>query len=139
MASKKTPGKAQAQEQRRADTPPITVRIDRMLDNSSTKIKAFASANIAGAFAIHGIRVIDSQKGLFVQMPQESYQKNGRTEYSDIFHPVTADARAELYGAVLTAYEQSLRMRESAQEHEQGGVQEQDEDPDEDIGFEQSM
>ena len=138
MASKKTPGNAQAQE-RRQDTPPITVRIDRMLDNGSTKTKAFASANIAGAFAIHGIRVIDSQKGLFVQMPQESYQKNGRTEYSDIFHPVTADARTELYGAVLTAYEQSLRMRESAQEHEQGGDQEQDEDPDEDMGFEQSM
>lgn len=139
MASKKTPGKAQAQEQRRPDTPLITVRIDRILDNRNTKIKAFASANIAGAFAIHGIRVIDSQKGLFVQMPQESYQKNGRTEYTDIFHPVTADARAELYGTVLTAYEQSLQMRESEQEREQGEDQEQDEDLDEDSGMTQSM
>lgn len=141
MASKKTPSKAPAHEQLRSDTPLITVRIDRILDNTNTKIKAFASANIAGAFAIHGIRVIDSQKGLFVQMPQESYQKNGRTEYSDIFHPITADARSELYGTVLAAYEQCLQMRESEQQHEQDEDQDQDQDeePDEDVGFEQSM
>ena len=56
------------------------------------------------------------QKGLCVQMPQNSFQKDGKTEYSDIFHPITADARAELNGKVLEAYEQKLDEVESESE-----------------------
>ena len=91
----------------------IKVRINRMVDYEGSSIKAIASANIGGAFAIHGIRVIDSEKGMFVQMPQSSYEKDGKKQYSDIFHPITAEARSELNNAVLDAYEQKLT--ESAQ------------------------
>ena len=63
----------------------ISVRIDRMVDSTNSKVKAVASVTIGGAFAVHGIKVIDSQRGLFVQMPQKSFQKDGKTEYSDIF------------------------------------------------------
>lgn len=59
-------------------------------------------------------------------MPQTSYEKDGETHYSEIFHPVTADARNELYNAVLTAYGHKL---EEEQSQENGAVQ----------GFEQSM
>ena len=62
----------------------IKARIDRMIDDEGSKAKAIASANIGGAFAIHGLRVIGSAKGLFVQMPQTSYGKDGRRLYSDI-------------------------------------------------------
>lgn len=89
-------------------TPEITVRIDRMVDYEGSKVKAIASANIGGAFAIHGIRVVDSQKGPFVSMPQSSYEKDGQKRYSDLFHPITAEAREELNEAVLDAYEQKL-------------------------------
>ena len=109
MATKKTTGKAPAKEQKRS-TPSISARIDRLVDYENSKVKAIASVNIGGAFAIHGLRVIDSQKGLFVQMPQNSFQKDGKTEYSDIFHPVTADARSELNSKVLEAYEQKLSL-----------------------------
>lgn len=81
MATKKTSCKAPAKEQKHR-SPSISARIDRLVDYENTKVKAIASANIGGAFAIHGIRVIDSQKGLFVQMPQNSFQKDGKTEYS---------------------------------------------------------
>lgn len=111
----------------------IKVQIDRMVDNENSKVKAYASANIGGAFAIHGLRVIDSQKGLFVQMPQNSYQKDGETKYNDIFHPITKDSRNELNDAVLSAYEQRLHMRED----ESQDLDEQDED--ETPAFEQSM
>ena len=108
MATKKTNNKAPAKQQKRS-TPNISARIDRLVDYENSKVKAIASVNIGGAFAIHGLRVIDSQKGLFVQMPQNSFQKDGKTEYSDIFHPVTADARTELNSKVLEAYEQKLQ------------------------------
>ena len=99
-------------EQNRQDLPTVTVRIDRMVDRADSKVRAYASANIGRAFAIHGIRVVDSQKGLFVQMPQRSFQKDGTTKYEDVFHPITAEARTELNSAVLSAYEQRLRVEE---------------------------
>ena len=122
-----------ASKQNRQDYPTVSVRIDRMVDREDSKVKAYASANIGGAFAIHGIRVVDSQKGLFVQMPQRSYEKDGATKYEDIFHPITADARTELNSAVLSAYEQRLHMEED----EAQDMTEPDED--EAPAFEQSM
>ena len=143
MANNKTQNKQPAKEQNRANSPLVTVRIDRMVEKENVKIKAIASANIGGAFAIHGIRVIDSQNGLFVQMPQESYQKDGKTEYKDIFHPITTSSRSELYNAVLAAYEQRVHMREDEQQDESPSEEneepDEDQDEDEDIGFTQSM
>lgn len=97
-----------ATKNQKAKTPTVTARIDRLIDIDGNNMKAVASANIAG-YAIHGIKVMDSEKGLFVSMPQSKYQKDGKTQYSDIFHPVTAESRTELNDAVLAAYEQKLQ------------------------------
>jgi stage V sporulation protein G len=131
MAAKNTTGKALRTEQKRS-TPSISVRIDRLVDYDKSKLKAIVSVNIGGAFAIHGLRVIDSQKGLFVQMPQNSFQRDGKTEYSDIFHPITAEARSELNSKVLEAYEQELTEAESESE-------DSDEQDEEAPAFGQSM
>ena len=131
MAAKNTTGKALRTEQKRS-TPSISVRIDRLVDYDKSKLKAIVSVNIGGAFAIHGLRVIDSQKGLFVQMPQNSFQRDGKTEYSDIFHPITAEARSELNSKVLEAYEQKLTEAESESE-------DSDEQDEEAPAFGQSM
>ena len=90
--------------------PQVEARIDRLMDGSY-KTKAFASATIGGAFAIHGLRVIESDKGRFVSMPQESYTKSGETKYSNTFHAITAEARAVLVEAVNEAYEQALQEK----------------------------
>lgn len=119
MAAKKTPQKAAATKEQHP-APALSVRIDRMVDFENSSVRAIASANIGGAFAIHGIKVIDSQKGLFVSMPQSSYQdRDGNTKYSDIFHPITAEARTGLKDAVLDAYEAKL-----AEVQEQDGMEE---------------
>lgn len=111
-APKKAPAepvKAQDQVQEQTEAmPTIRAKIDRLADFEGSKVKAFASANIGGAFAIHGLRVVDGEKGLFVAMPSTSYQKDGKTEYQETFHPVTGDARKALNDAVLEAYEQKL-------------------------------
>ena len=106
-------GTSGAPKNRTASLPPnISVKIDRMVNYEGTNIKAIASANIANAFAVHGIKVCDSPKGLFVSMPSSSYKKNGQTQYSETFHAVTKDARDALNNAVLEAYEQRLHMEE---------------------------
>lgn len=115
MTAKKTNDRSPAKEQK-PSLPSISARIDHLVDRENSKLRAIASVNIGGAFSIHGLRVIDSQKGLFVQMPQNSFQKGGKTEYSDIFHPVTSEARVELCSKVLDAYEQKLSVSEDLNE-----------------------
>ena len=88
--------------------PNITARIDRLVEQDNSSVKAYASVNIGGAFAVHGIKVIDSVKGVFVSMPSNSYKKDGKVEYSDICHPITAEARNELIEKVTEAYEMKL-------------------------------
>ena len=102
------PVKAQEQVQEQtAPMPTIRAKIDRLADFENSKVKAFASANI-GPFAVHGLRVIDGEKGMFVAMPSTSYQKDGKTEYQETFHPVSGEARKALNDAVIEAYEQKL-------------------------------
>ena len=48
-------------KQQEATTPQVEARIDRLMDGDF-KTKAFASATIGGAFAVHGIRIIESDK-----------------------------------------------------------------------------
>ena len=110
-APKKAPVEpVKEQEQVQGQTTPmptIRAKIDRLADFENSKVKAFASANI-GPFAVHGLRVIDGEKGMFVAMPSTSYQKDGKTEYQETFHPVSGEARKALNDAVIEAYEQKL-------------------------------
>ena len=90
----------QKKKQQEAPAPQVEARIDRMVDGDY-KTKAYASVTIAGAFAVHGLRVIETDKGRFISMPQESYKKNGETVYNDTFHAVTAEARTALVDRCL--------------------------------------
>ena len=131
MATKKGASSAPSKKSHPVNKPPhISVKIDRMVDYEGTNVKAIASANIANAFAIHGLKVCDSQKGLFVSMPNTKYEKNGKAQYSDVFHAITKEARDSLNNAVLSAYEQRVHMAED---------QAQDPQLDDSPGFGQSM
>lgn len=62
--------------------PEIAVRIDKLFCDEDKKLKAFASANI-GPFAVHGIRVFENDKGMFINMPSNSYtDAQGNKQYS---------------------------------------------------------
>ena len=58
--------------------------------------------------AIRGIRVLDSEKGLFVSMPQS---KDREGKYHDIAFPVTGDLRQQISRAVLDGYAQAIERR----------------------------
>lgn len=90
--------------------PSLTAKIDKLVNFEDNNLKAFASVTIGGAFTIHGLKVMDSQNGLFVSMPSTKYEKNGKTQYSENFHAITKGARDELSRIVLEAYEQSAYM-----------------------------
>lgn len=68
MPAKKPPQRPAAKKEQKS-YPAITARIDRLVDYEGSNVRAIASVNVADAFAIHGLKVIDSEKGLFVSMP----------------------------------------------------------------------
>lgn len=77
--------------------PNISVRIDKLFDDDTKKLKAFASANV-GPFAVHGIRVFENEKGMFVSMPSVSYKDGqGNTQYDEVFHPVSTIRFERIY------------------------------------------
>ena len=98
---------AKKKEQKQS-VPSITAKIDRLVNQEDSSVKAYASVNIGGAFAVHGIRVMDSVKGIFISMPSNSYKKDGKMQHSDICHPITAEARNALIDKVIEAYELKL-------------------------------
>jgi stage V sporulation protein G len=81
------------------------------VNNEQSNTKAFASVSFkvdgADLVAIHGIRVVDGAKGLFVTMPQ-SKDKDG--EYHDIAFPLNGDLRKELNKAVLNEYGKAVNV-----------------------------
>ena len=82
----------------------LTVKVHRIIENDSP-VKAVCSVTLDEAYAVHGVKVIESQKGTFVAMPYETFRdQEGNEKKRDLFHPVTADARFELDKAVLAAY-----------------------------------
>ena len=103
---------------KKAPMPRINAKIDNLVDND-TNLRAFASVTVGGAVAIHGLRVMDSKKGLFVSMPSYSYEDhNGETKYADYAHPISKEARDAINTKVLDAYEQALEESESENEGE---------------------
>ncbi|HPE95752.1 MAG TPA: SpoVG family protein [Bacillota bacterium] len=90
----------------------ITATIRKVLDRGM--VKAIADATIDDAFAIHNIKIIDGEKGMFMSMPSDKWtNKDGETKYTDIVHPVNSEARAQLFKAVSDAYEAKLAQLQS--------------------------
>lgn len=96
----------------------IKAKITQMVDYEDSNVKAVASITIADAFAFHGVKIIESKNGLFVSMPQSKYIKDGKQKYSDVCHPISSEARAELNSVVLKTYEEQLEMRENQTQSE---------------------
>lgn len=112
--------KPPAQNAPKQNTPSIRARIDRLVDNEETSVKAHASVTIGGIFAIHDVRVYESEtKGTFVSMPFNQYKDSeGKTQYSQICHPITAEARHQVTQAVMKAYQQALEQAQQQGESE---------------------
>ena len=70
--------------------------------NSENRMKAVASVTFDNEFAVHDIKVIESQNGLFIAMPS---RKTPNGEFKDIAHPINAETREKIQKAILEAYE----------------------------------
>ncbi|MDD4415146.1 MAG: SpoVG family protein, partial [Oscillospiraceae bacterium] len=84
------------------------VRIHRVFDNAGA-MKAVGSVSFDGMFVVHGLKVIETEKGRFVAMPSEVYtDKNGKEIRRDVFHPFSSSAGCELEEAFLAEYDATV-------------------------------
>lgn len=89
----------------------ISATVNRLVNKADSQVKAFASVTFDGYYAVHGIRILENEKGRYAAMPSTSYtDKDGNKQYQNTFHPITKGARDALTQAVLNAYEQKLQQ-----------------------------
>ena len=66
------------------------------------KMKAVVSITIDNEFVVHDIKVIEGEKGMFIEMPS---RKAADGEYRDIAHPINSDTRNMIQTLILEQYE----------------------------------
>ena len=76
----------------------------RKIEKESSRMKGIASVLLDDSFAIHDIRIIEGEKGLFIAMPSKKTPNGG---YRDIAHPINAEIRSMFEDAILKAYEEA--------------------------------
>ncbi len=94
------------------------VRLRTVKNENEVKLKAYADITLDGSFVIHGLKVIDGQKGMFVAMPSRK-MPNG--EFKDIAHPITPELRRVLTEIVIKKYDETM----AAMSHEEEPVVEE--------------
>ena len=70
------------------------------------KMKAVVSITIDNEFAVHDIKIIEGEKGVFIAMPS---RKNAEGEYRDVAHPINSDTRERIQSTILEKYEEALK------------------------------
>lgn len=86
----------------------IKVKIKKIL-KSDKPTKAYANIVIDDAVVIHGVGVVENEKGRYMSMPMTSWKTAKDEEVTrPICHPISSSARKELEGALFSAYEQEL-------------------------------
>ena len=88
---------------------PVTYEVRIFGAKDSGTQRATATVDINGAFAVRGVKVLESSNGLFVAMPRF---KLGN-EYKDICFPCTKESREQFNAAVMSAYEQALEQKQT--------------------------
>lgn len=73
----------------------------RKVEREDNRMKGIASVLVDDCFAIHDIRIIEGDKGLFIAMPSRKTATGG---YRDIAHPTNAETRKMFEDSILEAY-----------------------------------
>ncbi len=76
----------------------------RKINKEGSRMKGIASVLLDDSFAVHDIRIIDGDNGLFIAMPSRKTATGG---YRDVAHPINPEVRAMFEEAILDAYEKA--------------------------------
>lgn len=78
----------------------------RKLENSESNVKGISTIVLNDEFAIHDIRIIEGQNGLFIAMPS---RKTNQGEYRDVVHPIKKEVRELVHNTIIEAYKKEVQ------------------------------
>ena len=81
------------------------VRVRILKEKEGSKLRGVATITIDTDFAIHDIRILEGDKGMFIAMPSK---KTPKGEYRDIAHPIRKEVRADLEERIFAKYNEEL-------------------------------
>lgn len=85
----------------------VKIEIKKVL-NGDKPIKAYANVVIDDGIVIHGVGVVETDKGRFMSMPTKTRKTaNGEEITRPVCHPISSSARKEIEEALFKAYEQA--------------------------------
>lgn len=82
----------------------------RKINKEGSRMKGIASVLLDDSFAVHDIRIIEGDNGLFIAMPSRKTATGG---YRDVAHPINPEVRAMFEEAILDAYEKAEEPTEN--------------------------
>lgn len=75
----------------------------RKVEKEDSRMKGIATIVLDDQLAIHDIRIIEGDNGLFTAMPSRKTATGG---YRDVAHPITPAARNMIEKAILDSYKE---------------------------------
>ena len=79
----------------------ITSVTVRKITKENSRMKGIASVLLDDCFAVHDIRIIEGDNGLFIAMPS---RQTSTGEYRDVCHPINPDVRSAFTEAIIDEY-----------------------------------
>ena len=73
----------------------------RKIEKEGSRMRGIASILLDDSFAVHDIRIIEGDNGLFIAMPSRKTATGG---YRDIAHPINPETREKIQKAILDEY-----------------------------------
>ena len=73
----------------------------RKIEKEGSRMRGIASILLDDSFAVHDIRIIEGDNGLFIAMPSRKTPTGG---YKDIAHPINPEVRKQFEDAIIEAY-----------------------------------
>jgi len=83
----------------------------RISISDDRKVKAYVSITLDDMLVIHGIKILDGRKGVFVAMPS----KRSGEKFKDLVHPLNTEFRKQIQDKILSEYEKLPKEEENVQ------------------------
>ena len=87
----------------------------RKVNRENSRMKGIATVLLDDEFAVHDIRIIEGDNGLFIAMPSRKTATGG---YRDTAHPISQEVRSMFEREILDAYEKAEDTEETKSEDE---------------------
>lgn len=78
----------------------------RITFSDDKKVKAYVSITFDKILVIHGIKILDGKKGIFIAMPS----KRVGEKFKDLVHPLNTEFRKTIQEKILFQYENSREI-----------------------------